>query len=116
MKQSDVIAALACLGNDSQLNIFRLLVRAGAGGLPGNQIAQRLHLSLSALILALNQLKGGGLVAFHGDGESVVFNANCPVMNKVLAYLIETCGEGRGLVSDVGNEVAPTLQQSYAIH
>ncbi|MDB5393457.1 MAG: ArsR family transcriptional regulator [Rhodospirillales bacterium] len=76
MKQFDVIAVLACLSSDDQLNIFRLLVRAGAEGLPGRQIGQRLRLSLSALTFALNQLKEAGLVAFHGEEEAVVYNAN----------------------------------------
>jgi ArsR family transcriptional regulator, arsenate/arsenite/antimonite-responsive transcriptional repressor len=110
MKQSDVIAALTCLSNDTELNVFRLLVRSGAEGLPGDQVGQRLHLSLSALMLALNQLKEAGLVAFHGEGESVVYTAKGAVMNKVLAYLIDTCCEGSLLVRDVDHDVAPTLQ------
>jgi ArsR family transcriptional regulator len=110
MKQSDVIAVLTCLSNDTELNIFRLLVRSGAEGLPGDQVGQRLHLSLSALMLALNQLKEGGLVALRGEGESVVYTAKSAVMNKVLAYLIDTCCEGSVLAREVERDVAPTLQ------
>jgi DNA-binding transcriptional ArsR family regulator len=110
MTQSEVISALACLSDGNELNIFRLLVRAGDEGLAGNEIAQRLHLSLSALMIGLTRLKEGGLVAFRGDGQAVVYHAKCAVMNKVLAYLIDTCCEGCVSMQDAATGVAPTLQ------
>ena len=40
-----VVAALAALAQDNRLDVFRLLVQTGAGGLPAGGIAERLGIA-----------------------------------------------------------------------
>ena len=42
MEKTDVISALAALAQETRLDVFRLLVRAGPEGLPAGQIGERL--------------------------------------------------------------------------
>ena len=45
MERENVVAALAALAQDNRLDVFRLLVQTGAGGLPAGGIAERLGIA-----------------------------------------------------------------------
>lgn len=47
MERENVVAALAALAQDNRLDVFRLLVQTGAGGLPAGGIAERLGIPQS---------------------------------------------------------------------
>jgi DNA-binding transcriptional ArsR family regulator len=91
MEKIDAIAALAALAQESRLDVFRLLVQAGPGGLPAGQIAERLNLPSATLSFHLNQLKHAGLVTFRRESRSLIYAAEYTVMNGLLAYLTENC-------------------------
>jgi predicted transcriptional regulator len=63
MEVTDVLAALAALAQETRLDIFRLLVQAGTGGLAAGQIADRLGLPSATLAFHLKELKNAGLIA-----------------------------------------------------
>ena len=88
------IAALAALAQETRLDIFRLLVEAGADGLPAGQIGERLGLPSATLSFHLNQLKHAHLVKFRRESRSLIYTAEYPVMNDLLAYLTENCCQG----------------------
>lgn len=94
MEKLDAIAALAALAQESRLDIFRLLVQAGADGLPAGQIGERLGLPSATLSFHLNQLKQAGLVTFRREGRSLIYMAEYPAMNALLGYLTENCCQG----------------------
>ena len=94
MEKSAAIAALAALAQESRLDIFRLLVQAGAEGLPAGQIGERLGLPSATLSFHLSQLKQAGLATFRREGRSLIYAAAYPAMNGLLAYLTENCCRG----------------------
>ena len=94
MEKSDVLTALAALAQESRLDIYRLLVQAGAAGLPAGQIGEQLGLPSATLAFHLKQLKHAGLVTFRRDGRSLIYAAVYPAMNGLLAYLTENCCQG----------------------
>lgn len=94
MEKIDVIAALAALAQETRLDIFRLLVEAGVEGLPAGQIGDRLGLPSATLSFHLNQLKHAHLVTFRRESRSLIYTAEYPVMNDLLAYLTENCCQG----------------------
>jgi len=89
-----VVAALAALAQESRLDIFRLLVQAGAEGVAAGQIGERLGLPSATLSFHLNQLKHANLVTFRREGRSLIYSAAYPVMNDLLGYLTENCCQG----------------------
>src|SRR5271168_5413348 len=91
MEKKHAVVALAALAQDSRLDVFRLLVQAGSGGLPAGQIGERLGLPPATLSFHLNQLRHAGLVAFRRDGRSLIYAAEYPAMNALLGYLTENC-------------------------
>ena len=91
MEKSNAIAALAALAQDTRLDIFRLLVQAGAEGMAAGQIGERLGLPSATLSFHLSQLKQAGLVTFRREGRSLIYAAEYAAMNDLLAYLTENC-------------------------
>ncbi len=102
MEKIDAIAALAALAQESRLDVFRLLVQAGAEGLPAGQIGERLGLPSATLSFHLSQLRHAGLVTFRREGRSLIYAAEYDAMNGLLAYLTENCCQGDAAACGVG--------------
>ncbi len=96
MEQSDALAALAALAQDTRLSVFRLLVQAGGDGMAAGDIAARLDLPAATLSFHLNQLRHAGLLTMRRDGRSLIYTAEYAAMNALLAYLTENCCQGSG--------------------
>lgn len=94
MEKTEVLAALAALAQESRLDIFRLLVQAGAGGLPAGRIGERLGLPSATLSFHLSQLKQAGLATYRRQGRSLIYAAEYAAMSSLLAYLTENCCQG----------------------
>lgn len=103
MEKLNAITALAALAQESRLDIFRLLVQAGAEGLPVGRIGDRLGGMPSAtLSFHLNQLRQAGLVTFRREGRSLIYAAEYAAMNELMAYLTENCCQGDAAGCGVG--------------
>ena len=94
MEQQQAVAALAALAQDTRLEVFRLLVRAGRAGLPAGRIGERLGLPAATLSFHLAQLRQAGLVTCRRDGRSLIYGAALGAMAALLGYLTENCCEG----------------------
>jgi DNA-binding transcriptional ArsR family regulator len=94
MEKMYAIAALSALAQDTRLDIFRLLVEAGADGAPAGMIAEKLALPSATLSFHLNQLKHARLVKFRRESRSLIYTAEYQVMNELLGYLTENCCQG----------------------
>ena len=102
--QSDAASALAALGHDARLEIFRALVRAGDDGLPIYAIQQRLGgMPRSTLAHHLQMLLQAGLVSQQKLGAEVVTTANYGTVRSLVSYLTdECCVDGSGAADDGG--------------
>jgi ArsR family transcriptional regulator len=94
MKTPDALQALAALSHATRLEVFRLLVRQGAIGLPAGQIAERLEVAPSTLSPHLAQLERAGLVTSSRDERRIIYAVNIEGMRALLAYLTEECCGG----------------------
>jgi ArsR family transcriptional regulator len=111
MEKNAAIAALAALAQDSRLDIFRLLVQAGADGVAAGQIGDRLGLPSATLSFHLNQLRYADLITFRREGRSLIYSALYPTMNHLIAYLTENCCRGDPAACDlVPRDPATTCQ------
>jgi ArsR family transcriptional regulator len=94
MEKSNAIAALAALAQDNRLDIYRLLVQAGPGGLPAGQVADKLGLAPNTLTFHFDRLRVAGLVTVRREGRSMIYAAQYDTMNELLSYLTENCCQG----------------------
>ena len=90
--QTAAADALAALGHEARLAIFRALVRAGDEGLPVHQVQERLGgMPRSTLAHHLQMLVQAGLVWQRKTGAEVVSHADYGAIRGLVAYLTEEC-------------------------
>ncbi|MDN2567019.1 metalloregulator ArsR/SmtB family transcription factor [Aquibium sp. A9E412] len=94
MAKPDALAAFAALGQETRLDVFRLLVRAGTGGLAAGDIAARLDTVPNTLSAHLKVLVQAGLVRGERHGRSIRYHADMAGLRGLLAYLMEDCCRG----------------------
>ncbi|THK35031.1 transcriptional regulator [Ensifer sp. MPMI2T] len=94
MEKKTALAALAALGQDTRLEVFRLLVRAGPDGVPAGEIAARLGTIQNTTSAHLRVLDHAGLVRAERDGRTVRYVADMAGFRDLLAYLMEDCCDG----------------------
>ena len=95
MKATSAVDALGALAQEHRLALFRLLVQAGDKGMAAGAIAEALGVPNSSLSFHLAQLRNAGLILQERQHRSLIYRANYPAMNALVAYLMENCcGEG----------------------
>lgn len=88
--------ALAALGHDVRLSIFRLLVKAGDDVLRVSDIGEHHGLALSTLAHHLSAPVDAGLVLQDRQGREVFNRADFPAMRALVGFLTSECCERGG--------------------
>lgn len=91
METVEVVEALGALAQPSRLELFRLLVRRGPGGLAAGEIAERLGIPPTTLSFHLSQLTRAGLASSRRQGRSIVYAADYGRMQDLLVFLTLNC-------------------------
>lgn len=86
--------ALAALGHEARLGIFRLLVKAGHDGLTVGEIGQRQGLAASTLAHHLRSLVEGGLILQEKQGREVTNRVDFEATQRMLSSLTDECCAG----------------------
>ena len=94
MDKKSALSALAALGQDTRLEVFRLLVKAGSKGIPAGGVASRLGTVPNTMSAHLKVLEHAGLVRAERDGRIVRYVADMSGFRDLLAYLMEDCCNG----------------------
>ncbi|MER9328766.1 metalloregulator ArsR/SmtB family transcription factor [Mesorhizobium sp. M0152] len=94
MDKAAALLALSSLGQETRLEVFRLLIRAGAEGLPAGEIATRLGAVQNTMSVHLKILGLAGLVHSEREGRSIRYAADMSGFRDLLAYLMEDCCDG----------------------
>lgn len=109
MEKNHALVALSALGQDTRLDVFRLLVKAGADGLLAGEIGQALDVRQNTLSSNLAILLNAGLVRNSREGRAIRYFAEMEGMRALLAFLMEDCCGGRPeLCQPVLDEIACT--------
>jgi len=94
MESKAVTASLSALGHEGRLTIFRLLVKAGPGGVAAGEVARRLDMLPNTLSANLNVLSHAGLITSRREGRSIMYSADYAAMSGLLGFLLEDCCNG----------------------
>jgi len=86
--------ALAAIGHDARLSIFRLLVKAGEDGLRVGDIGAYLGLPPSTLAHHLSSLVDAELVVQDKQGREVRNRVNFQAMHELVTFLTSECCVG----------------------
>lgn len=91
MDEARASTALAALGHQARLGIFRLLVRAGPDGLNIGEIGAHLSLAPSTLAHHLSTLVQAGLVIQEKRGREVRNRIDRAAIDQVMNFVLEAC-------------------------
>jgi DNA-binding transcriptional ArsR family regulator len=95
MKIDDAAARLEALGNPTRLQIYRLLVRAGDGGMPVGKLQTKLNMAASTLSHHLKSLLMVDLITQERQSTTLICRANYDVMTGIIGFLSsECCADG----------------------
>lgn len=94
MEIAHATSALSALAQESRLAVFRLLVRAGASGLPAGDIAEALDIRHNTLSTHLAILTRAGLLRSRREGRSVIYSVDFDGTRALLGFLLEECCQG----------------------
>jgi ArsR family transcriptional regulator, arsenate/arsenite/antimonite-responsive transcriptional repressor / arsenate reductase (thioredoxin) len=113
MTKANIVAALAALAQETRLDIFRLLVERGPGGMPAGEIGDRLKLPSPTLSFHLNQLRHSGLVTSRRQSRLIIYGAKFRTMNSLIEYLTENCcaAQANGVVRGPSSTPATTERE-----
>lgn len=83
------------LASGIRLDVYRLLVRKGLGGMVAGEIASNLDIPPTNLSFHLKALTQAGLLRAEQEGRFQRYRANMPLMQELIAYLTEQCCAGQ---------------------
>lgn len=95
MKGREASLALAALGNEHRLAIYRMLVQAGPDGMAAGEIAEAMKVAPSSLSFHLAHLNRAGLIEQRRESRSLIYSADFARMNALVGFLTENCCGGR---------------------
>lgn len=89
------VTALSALAQESRLNVFRLLIRAGSEGMAAGDIARTLGVPHNTMSAQLAILSRAELVQARKEGRSVIYTVNLQGTRALLFFLVEDCCQGK---------------------
>lgn len=102
MEPPAAVAALGALAQETRLEVFRLLVRAGPGGLTAGEIAEGLKVPASTMSHHLATIERAGLATARRESRSIFYAADYEGIRRLLAFLMEDCCQGRPEICGTG--------------
>ncbi|MDI3337397.1 metalloregulator ArsR/SmtB family transcription factor [Defluviimonas aestuarii] len=91
MDRKQALLALSALANETRLDLVRMLVGTGAGGLPAGEIARLLDISASRLSFHLATLEQAGLITSRRESRNVIYAADASGIGGTISYLLNDC-------------------------
>ena len=103
----NAVATFSALSQQTRLEVFRLLIKAGANGLLAGELGERLDVKQNTMSANLTVLLNAGLVRNEREGRSIRYYADFDAVRGLLAFLMEECCGGRAdLCQPVIDEIA----------
>ena len=91
MKLETAARQLEALGNPTRLRVYRVLVRAGADGLPVGRLQAKIGIAASTLSHHLKRLVEAGLVTQERQATTLFCRAHYPAMHALIGFLADEC-------------------------
>lgn len=94
MDLQEALIVFDALSQETRLQAFRLLVRAGREGLPAGTLSTELGIPHNTLSFHLSHLSNANVVSSRKQGRSVIYTANFETMNGLVEFLVRDCCSG----------------------
>ena len=95
MDRLQTLSAFSALSQETRLEVFRLLVVAGAEGMLSGEMSRKLNVRPNTMSANLTVLLNAGLVRNERSGRTIRYFADFDAVRGLLAFLMEDCCGGR---------------------
>ena len=91
MQTDRALESFYALSQETRLKVFKLLIEYGTKGLAPTKIAQEVGVPVNTLSFHLAHLTNVGLIDFKREGRSLIYSANCAVVDDLVGFIKENC-------------------------
>ena len=98
MQNTDAISAFLALGQESRLNIFRLIVQRGECGLTPGEIIEKLGIPNATLSFHLKELVQSNLLQVERQSRNLIYRPNASLVKDLSAFLLDNCCGGKSCI------------------
>ncbi len=95
MNNQDAIVAFLALGQESRLNIFRLIVQRGDRGLTPGELIEKLGIPNATLSFHLKELTRARLISAERQSRHLLYRPNASLIQTLSNFLLENCCNGQ---------------------
>jgi predicted transcriptional regulator len=95
MDKKRSLDAFSALGQETRLDVFRLLIKAGPEGILAGDIGERLGVRQNTMSANLAILAHAGLIRNAREGRAIHYFADMDGIKGLLEFLLEDCCGGR---------------------
>lgn len=100
MESTSALLVLAALGQNTRLEVFRLLVAHAPAGLAAGAIADQLAVPTNTMSAHLGVLSRAGLVTAERRSRSIIYRADLEQLSDLVLFLLKDCCQGRTELCD----------------
>jgi predicted transcriptional regulator len=95
MKNTEAVQAFVALGQESRLNVYRLIVQKGDSGLTPTQIIEKLGIPNATLSFHLKELVSAQLLKVERQSRHLIYRPNTKLVGDLSKFLLENCCGGK---------------------
>ena len=95
MNNDNVISAFLALGQETRLNVFRLIVQRGDVGLTPSQIIEKLGIPNATLSFHLKDLVDAQLLLVERQSRNLIYRPNVQQVQNLSEFLLDNCCAGK---------------------
>jgi DNA-binding transcriptional ArsR family regulator len=98
MKNTEAVNAFVALGQESRLNVFRLIVQRGDVGLTPSQIIEKLGIPNATLSFHLKELVNANLLLVERQSRNLIYRPNARLVEDLSEFLLDNCCGGKSCI------------------
>ena len=99
MKNTEAVEAFVALGQESRLNVFRLIVQKGDIGLTPTQIIEKLGIPNATLSFHLKELVNTKLLLVERQSRNLIYRPNADLVTNLSEFHLRSGAVRREQVS-----------------
>lgn len=95
MDNKAAVRAFISLGQETRLNIFRLIVQRGDTGLCPSQMQELLGVPAATLSFHLRELASSGLLSVERRSRNLIYRPDGDFTSQLINFLVDNCCDGK---------------------
>lgn len=99
MNNKQAITIFLALGQESRLNVFRLLVQRGDRGLTPGELVEKLGIPNATLSFHLKELQRAELISVERQSRHLVYRPNAGIAQELSDFLLDNCCGGQSCLA-----------------